>query len=979
MFLQFQAGCLSLRRVFPLVSLFLVLPFSQGFPGENTGVSGGTISHVRYLCSIPLPEKDIERLTEIRPGTPLSPARLDRALKLLYQTRKYHRVEVEVVSKPEGLEVEFYLVPRRMIAQIKVRGEKQVKERGIIKILKREGIRPGIGYSEFVKSRIREIVSDFYRERGFPQVELELEEVFHPRDFGLTLVIHVREGAFTTVAEVAFSGDLYFPERKVREKLGIKPGDRLNPNRFAERVRKLKRWYRKQGLWEITVRDPEVSFPRPEGGAHVMFSVWGGRKVRIDFSGPTLHEKEIRDLRRMTRLEKDEDFSLGWVDEKLQEIEQLYRKRGRMFVKVSVEPEDVSQRERIFHFRVKKGPTIYIEDIQFIGNRNIDSATLRDQMLTNTRDLLGHLYERHNGIFLTTVFEEDLKAILFLYRKQGFSRARIVEVKKDIHRPDREEKDGRLALRIRIDEGVRSSVGEVVFTGNRILSGEEISRMVKIRVGEYLDPTQIEEGRKRLIEWYILNGFPNARVDTQVDFSSDNQSALVTYFIEEGMQVRLGKIVVSGTRWTRDEVIQREFHMREGDVYDFQKIVEGRRRLFGLGYLREVQAEPPLREIGADRWDLLVRVNEDKGGAFEMGGGYATEEGLRTFAALKHRNLLGTGRGFETRGEVKFGLIDWPQDFISTELYELTDWRIDLRYREPWLMKRNYLGKIDLLTQYAAWESGDYNYDLYRNKGIFGIEREFTRSIKGVLEYRLEVLQREYPSGYDELEEDFIMDAGRLLWQGGYPSDLLAGASLREPENEWLGIISPYFVFDWRDDIFNPTRGALVTSKIDISHPWLASDSAYLKFYSDAGFYRKIIGRVIGAFIFRAGYGHVFRETESIPPEERFSLGGPNSVRGFLKEEVGPDRRGKVLMNYQAEIRFPLPVGKRLGGVVFTDGGAVWEDPEEVAFGDVRNTAGVGLRYYTPIGPIRLDWGYKLDKEKRETSNEYHILIGNPF
>jgi len=934
--------------------------------GQASGAEA-TVARVRYLCAIPLPVKDLEHLTGVRPGASLSPKTIDRAVKLLYLTRKFHRVEVEVTPRPEGAEVEFYLVPRRMIAEIKVRGQRYLARKDILRALQAEGIRPGVAYSGRVKSRIGTILGEFLGERGFPGGEVELEERFHAEEFGLTLVVHVREGDSARVGEVVLTGDIYFPENRVRERLKVRPGDRIDPNRFAERVRKLKRWYRKQGFWEVTVDDPEITFSEDPGNAKVALAVWAGRKIRIDFVGPTLHEKEIRDLRRMTRLGEDEEFSLGWVEEKSKNIEDLYRKRGRMFVDVNIEPEDLSQRERVFHFRVEKGPTIYVENISFRGNRTIGDGTLQDQMLTNTRDLLGHIYERHNGIFLEEIFEEDLKAVLFLYRKRGFSQARIEKVDRDILRPEEEEKDGALALAIHVDEGVRSRVGEVVFTGNRVLSGEDISRIVTVKVGGYLDPTEIEEGRKALIEWYVLSGFPNIRIDTRIDFTSDRESALVTYFIEEGMQVRLGEIIVSGTRWTRDYVIQREFRMKEGDVFDIEKVVEGRRRLFRLGFLREVQAEPPLREIGADRWDLLVRVREVKGGAFEMGGGYATEEGLRVFTGLQHQNLAGTGRGAMARAEGRFGLLDWPQDFFEQENYELTGLKFDLGYREPWIFGRDFLGKFDFVNEYQDREETDYEFDLYTNTALFGVEREFSKYVKGQFGYEIEFKRRGYPAEILPEERD-------------------------EPESEWIGTVTPILDVDKRDDLFNPTRGMHFNTKVNFSHPWLASDRAFVKVDWGGGLYQKLVGRFVGAVYLRTGYGFGLGSDQDIPQEDKFLLGGINSIRGFTQDEVGPFEivpedgeevqrplGGKVLFNYQVEMRCPFPWSKKLGWVVFTDGGGLWGEPEDLDWTGIRNSAGLGLRYYTPIGPIRFDWGYKLDKEPDEPASEYHLAIGNPF
>ncbi|MCX5859907.1 MAG: outer membrane protein assembly factor BamA [Proteobacteria bacterium] len=936
--------------LFPLLLLLLLwLGFPRlGFPAER---EGETIASVKYLCAVPLYEKDLEKLTGISPGTQFSPRSLDRAIKLLYLTRRFYRVTAETNPGPTGLEVEFYLVPRRIIGEIQIKGLHSVKKREIQKVWDQEGIRPGLEYSEQIISRAKQLLKDYFLSAGFPLAEVEIQGRFAPDDPGVTVAVEVNEGPAIRIEGVEFSGDPYFPPERIRRELKLKNGDRLDLRALQEKIKVLKQWYRRQGLWEVKTSEPEVYPGRTSLSGIVKIIIQAGRRIRVDFSGPDIPEEEMRDLVRITRIQEDEEFSLAWIEEKAREIKEIYRQRGKVFIEVKTVPEELSQRELVYHFSVNKGPTIYIRRIEFSGNLKVSSDSLRKQMLTNTRDLLGHIYEKYNGIFLEEVLDEDLQAILFLYHKLGYASARITGVEQEVKRPATKEEDGDLVLKIGVGEGIRTRVGEVVFTGNQALSNDEIGRLVTLRIGEYLDPARVEEGRKKVAEWYAQNGFLLARVENRVDFSADQSQASVSYLIEEGLLVRLDRIIVSGTRWTRDYVIQREFHLNPGDTYDFEKVVEGRRRLFNLGFLREVQAEPPLRDPSHGDWDLLVHVREDKGGYVEMGGGYATEEGLSAFVGVQHQNLWGTGRGALARAEVKFGYLDWPQDLVNPDLYRVTNWKFDAGYREPWIFHFNLLGRLDFNYEFKRRGSDATveDNDLYLPVWSAGLEREFNKYLKGTLRYEVKYYHRNYLSTY---------------------------AGERQPSSEWLGIINPILVWDLRDDIFNPTQGLLVTSKVDFSHPGFSSDRSYLMLDEVGGVYHKLVGRVVGAFILRIGYGVGFGKNQDIPEEEQFYLGGANSIRGFLEKKLGPD---KILANYQAELRIPFPGSQKFGGVIFTDGGALFNEPQGIRIGGLRNTAGLGLRYYTPIGPIRFDWGFKLDKKTGESLSEYYLAVGNPF
>lgn len=930
--------------------LFLLL---LGFPriGSPAEREGETIASVRYLCAVPLFEKDLEDMTGIRPGARFSPRSLDRAVRLLYLTQRFYRVTAEITPGRNGLEVEFYLVPRRIIGEIKIKGLRSVKSGEIQKIWDQEGIRPGLEFSERTSSRIKKLLENYFRQAGFPLAQVKIQGRFAPGDPGVTVAVEVNEGPSIRIQAVEFSGDSYFPPERIYRELKLKNGERLDLRVLRERIRALEQWYRGQGLWEIKIGDPEIRPGPVPLRAAVRIAIQAGRRIRVDFSGPDLPEEEMRDLIRITRLPEDEEFSLAWIEEKAREIKDIYRRRGKAFIEVKTVPEELSQRELVYHFSVDKGPTIYIRRIEFSGNLKVSSDSLRKQMLTNTRDLLGHIYENYNGVFLEEVLEEDLKAIIFLYHKLGFASARITGVEQEVRRPEDKNQAGDLVLKIGVEEGARTRVGEVIFTGNRALSNDEIGRLVTIRIDEYLDPARVEEGRKRMMEWYAQNGFPLARAETRVDFSSDRGRASVSYLIEEGLLVRLDRIIVSGTRWTHDFVIQREFHLREGEPYSLEKIIEGRRRLFGLGFLKEAQTELPLRDSSREDWDLLVHVREEKGGYVEMGGGYATEEGLSAFVGVQHQNLWGTGRGALARAEVNFGYLDWPQDLINPDLYRVTNWKFDAGYREPWIFNRNLLGRLDFNYEFKRRGSDATveNDDLYQTVESAGLEREFRKDLKGTLRYEVKYYRRDYPPDY---------------------------AGEKQPSAEWLGIINPILVWDLRDDIFNPTRGLLVTSKVDFSHPGFSSDRSYLILDEVGGVYHKLVGRVVGAFILRVGYGAGFGKNQDIPEEEQFYLGGANSIRGFLNNQLGPK---KILADYQAEIRFPFPGSQRFGGVIFTDGGTLFNEPQEAGSVDLRNSAGLGLRYYTPIGPIRFDWGFKLDKKTGESLYEYYLAVGNPF
>ncbi|MBE9504972.1 MAG: BamA/TamA family outer membrane protein, partial [Proteobacteria bacterium] len=332
--------------------------------------------------------------------------------------------------------------------------------------------------------------------------------------------------------------------------------------------------------------------------------------------------------------------------------------------------------------------------------------------------------------------------------------------------------------------------------------------------------------------------------------------------------------------------------------------------------------------------DMHLEVTEKKAGAFEIGLGYATDIGARAFSELSYVNLWGTARSIKLRGEVN--------DLEKKVL---------LGYMEPWLLGKQMDGRINLLHQSTDKDS----YDLKKDGLILGIDKQLSDFLEVSLQYEID--------------------------KNTY-SNVQPGTTQAEGEST-IASLGPLLIRDSRDDPFNPVKGSVNLLRYELAKEAFASDEEFQKMTAQSSWYKAITENSVGAVSLRGGYIDLLGSTTSIPIDKRFFLGGRTTVRGFRQDSIGPKNAlggaigGEKMLNFNAEIRMRL-IGN-LGGLLFYDAGNVWASDETARLSDMRTAAGVGLRYLTPVGPLSLEYGHKLDRKKDESAGEWYFTIGNIF
>jgi outer membrane protein insertion porin family len=695
----------------------------------------------------------------------------------------------------------------------------------------------------------------------------------------------------------------------------LSAGDVFDQMKLDKDIERIKKHYK-----DLKYYKPVIDSYAYKDGV-LRLSVTPGKRLSVAFDGnDSVSEKML--LKEMPFFEA-EDFNDEIVEEAIQRMLALYHAKGFPFAQIApviTEPDDPIH----LTFFIFEGKKVKTGTISFAGVK-LDEAKLK-----------AILSLREGDVYNPDLIDSDREALTNFYYALGHLSVIVDEIQTTYN-----EDAQTMNIVISIQEGARIEIGDVGVVGLNTVSEDEVRREIRIKSGDSYNEVDILDARYRVIEFYNTRGFPS--VDVGVARSIDGLKAHILFTIKEGPFVVFGKTVVTGNNRTNYDVVKRELLKQEKAPFDYSILRKEKQQLYKLGLFSDVNLE--MIEGFDQRKDVLISLHEANAGAVEFGLGYSDYEEYRGFLDVSYRNLWGMNR----------------QASVRTELSSL-ERRLLLQYYEPWFLSRATALRAFILSEYRKElnvDNRDTRYKLTRNAVSAGIEKKFNNSIKSELYYEFSVVNT-----YD-VEPDVVLskeDTGTLVISG-----------LR------LGII-----YDTRNDPFYPTKGVLSGISTKITSPILLSESDFVKLSFYGNIYRELIPGFVMALSLRGGIARGYGATSTeLPIVERFFLGGRTTVRGYEQDTLGPKGSdenptgGNAFLMENLEMRVGL--GKGIGIVTFLDGGNVWVKAKDVDPSDIKFTAGLGLRYDTPVGPLRVDYGHKLNKEKNESNGEVHFSIGHAF
>ena len=659
-----------------------------------------------------------------------------------------------------------------------------------------------------------------------------------------------------------------------------------------------------------------------EGGVKVTFVVVERPFVRdVDFIGN--RKASASELQEKIDLKLGNVYNPVDVQRARERMKDFYEDEGYFEVQITPDIEKFADGDVKVIFTINEGRQMKIDRIVIRGNNGLTDKQIKAAMATQERQ-----YYILRGTVQRQRLEDDVERILQVYNDHGFIQARV-----ESHDVTVDREKARVTINIVVVEGAQHLVSSLRVAGVTLLPESEVVRQVKLKPDDVFSRSKLRDSVKAIEELYSNIGRASAEVTPRVETQPDNRIA-VTLDVAEGPTVYVERINIAGNVRSQDKILRRELQMAEGDIFTLRKLQRSRQRLVNLGYFEKVEVTTA---PGADKTKIVVNVDvtERPTGLFSIGGGYSSQDSFLGTIDLSQNNFL--GRGWQVALRLRGGA-NTQQGILS--------------FTEPWLFDRPLAAGFDLFNTRRQFI--EYDYDTLG--GGIRLSHPFEEYWRWNLGYRL---SRDKISNLEG-----AVSSALERERGVRVTSLVQGAVSR----------------DSRDNIQVPSRGGTISLVTDVAG--LGGDSRYLKTVASATHFQPIWFDHVLSGRLEGGYGFGFGDKD-LPLFERFYLGGANSIRSFKSRQISPrDDTGvriggttEVLGN--VEYIVPLPFNVR--AAVFFDVGNVYGFGTKFDLTDLRTAVGAGLRWLSPFGPIRVDYGFNLDPRPGDKPGAFNFSVGSPF
>jgi len=755
------------------------------------------------------------------------------------------------------------------------------------------------------------------------------------------------------VSRIEVRGNRFVPDNLIRELLLTKEGGEFSLQRVRKDIRRLFRtgFFRKievhrfeeeEGIRLVYVVEdlPVIYRIEFEGNEELSDSDLADKlgvetevgKIDVDelitgyTSSPALEERlEIQRKLKLGRV-----LSQKEIDALMRRIREIYREEGYPDVRVTyrIVPKKGASK-LVFH--IDEGEEKYVVDIVFKGNRTFSSGKLKGLMETQDRNIF---ILRLKPPFSEEVLREDIRKIRDFYRREGF-----LEVKIDY---GVERRNGRHDIYIFIEEGPRYRLGEVRIEGNTLYAYRElVGNILKKneRKGGYYRLEVIEALERNIRDLYAEIGFVNLLIDREVAVNAEEKEVRLTIRVSEGKPVYIRKVKIEGNYETRDYVIRRELRVQEQELAVRKGLRRSRTRILNLGYYEDVQLQP--FPAGGDSWDLLVRIRERFTGQFSVGLSYNEITKLSAFISLRKGNFLGTG-------DIVGVSISYGSQYKDNSISYTDKWFLNMPVDLTWSL---FDRRIDYIS-----------YTVERR----GLNATFSREF-------WEFWRWSVGTSFQRIDYSNISDTA---------SSFIKRQEGRRESRKLILSLSR----DTRDYFLFPTEGSQFRLSYAVALPVLGGTERFhritftaSKFLKDTYFDTGLVFSSKGTLGLVESYGGA-----DVPLDERFFVGGDFTIRGYRYGMAGVVDRNGDPIGAKKELILNFELSYKLHRVLyiasFYDTGLGADRWEDFSPANWRGGYGVGIRFITPLAPMRLDWAWKTKRVRGDTSPyRFHFVIGGFF
>ena len=731
-------------------------------------------------------------------------------------------------------------------------------------------------------------------------------------------------GGYARVAEVKVEGNRRIEADAILAVVKTKKGDVLDYEQLDKDLRAIY----KMGYF----RDVKIDVKDGPSGKVVIFQVSEKPSIgRIIFEGNKHVDKD--DLEKELGIRLYSIYNPYKVKQSVSRLKEYYRQKGYYAVDVQSDVKPLPGNEVMVKYQIQENEKVYIKKIKFNGNKRFSDDDLKDLMSTKERGFFSWL--TNGGVLDKKRLEFDVQKINAFYHNHGFMKAKVGEpLIKYIKRKG-------IYITIDVYEGPQYKVGKVDIQGDLIGSKEELLKKVRIQDEEFFNREMLRQDIIRLEDTYKDKGYAKVEVRPRIREHQKRHSVDVTYVITKGPKVIFERINISGNKFTRDKVIRRELKIAEGEYFSAKALRKSLWNLNRLGYFSKVDMQP--RNGSRDDTMIVdIKVEERPTGSLSLGVGYSSVDKLMVMARVAQSNFLGKGQKMS----------------VNANLGAASN-QFDIRFRDPWLFDRPVSGDFQIYKWKREYD--EYTKDSAGGQIGLGFPLHIDEFTKGYITYDLDF------ANVTDVEDTAAIEIRDM--RGRNTTSSLTFEIRRDSRNRF----------------WNASEGSVNSFSYEYAGGLLGGDVGFDKFLARSAWYFPLWWDTV--FMIQGRWGYITRRSgEKLPVYQKFRIGGLNTVRGFDYQKISPkdpltgDRiGGEKMMVYNLEYRFPLIKAAGVTGVVFMDMGNVYRKNESYDFSDIKKSVGAGIRWYSPLGPLRLEYGKVISPEEDEPSGNWEFSIGGLF
>ena len=961
---------------------------AQTIDTAQPSYEGQTVSGVDLVGDPRLDLENLRSLLQQKANEPFSNQKVQASTAALQATGKFKKVEVNVSPQASGLLVKFVLHPAFYVGIIEF--PEATKRFTYTRLLQVVNMPDEQAFDKEQVPQSEAALLHYLQNNGYFQAQVHSETQLDEKNQLANVTFHVVFGKRAKIGKVEIQGTspeeaakLLHAMRSLRARLTfstLKPGKDYTPDRIKSGTSLLQKYLAGQHYLANQLQTDPPGYHPDTNRVDVIFKVTVGPKVTVKVAGAKLAVLPFLATRQEKKLIPI--FTEGAIDRELveegrQNLSNFFQTKGYFDVKVTTvfqrNPDQIS-----VVYQIDKGRRHKVNEVAFKGDHHISGDELIKTVAIKKHHFLSH------GQFSDKLLKTSIVNIQNLYRDRGFQEVKVTPQVED-HEPD-------IDVLFQIDEGPQTLVGDFAVEGNNHLAVDQLrpERGFAIRTGGPFSARKLQDDRSHILAKYLDLGYLNADVQIQVARAADDPNRVnVTYRIDEKQQVRVSKVVLQGHKVTRPSLIQKTANIGPETPLSQGKLLAGESKLYDLGIFDWSSVGPrrPIQDQTEE--EAVIKVHESK------------------------RNTITYGFGFEVArrgGNLPTGTVAVPglpavgintSSFVSSEKTFASP-RGSIEFTRRNLRGLGETGAVSLLLarldQRALATYADPQFRGSKWRSLFSASIEHTTenplfaATLGDGSFQLERTIDSKGTTTAQIRYDF----NRTVLSQILVPDLV----LPQDRRVRLSTVSGSLIQDTRDKPLDPHTGHYATIDLGITPTALGSSANFTRLVGQYASYRPVTHlKMVWANSIRLGLAVPFAGS-FVPTSQRFFAGGGTTLRGFPINGAGPQRAvsvcppgqttncsqisvpfgGDQLFILNSELRYPIPVINNLGGVVFYDGGNVYS---HVRFSDFvehyTSTVGLGLRYSTPIGPVRIDVGRNLNPIPGINPFQFFITLGQAF